>query len=228
MKNKVITIILVLIILGLCGFIVYDKFYNKPVETQKETKIEEETGNLTKEELYDIQEFLSRAGAKDFLKVYFSKTTEIDMNKVLMYNPLHSYNPIKEDRKYYCEIMKLDTCNDEVSFEGDVQLYEKESVANYYKNYTGEDISSLNETFMPKYYSESDNAYFTTHSDAYESTIYVLDGTKNDKNMYYIEYLGTAYVDDEEKSKPVLRKVVLKKSGSSLYGYYFISNKKLK
>ena len=229
MKGKTVAIIILsIIIAGLIGYIIYDKSNEQElaqIQKEKEKDITD-SSSLTDEELFDVQEFLTSNNAKEFLKVYFKKPSEIDMNKVLEYNQLYTKEQAKGDRKYYCEIMNLDTCNDEVPFEGDISLFKKETVENYFKDYTGDTIDGLKKTLMPKYYSEKDDAYFNVTSDAYESTIYVLSGTKN-QNKYYIDYLATAYTDDGKTIKPVERKVVLKKSGGSRYGYYFISNKKL-
>ena len=228
MKNKTLIIILVFIILGLGCYIILDKAIDKEnaeIIKDKEKQIDD-VGKLTDEELFDIQQFLTTNAADNFLKVYFTKPSEIDMDKVLQYNSIYSREQAKGDRKYYCEIMKLETCDTEAPFDGDVSLYQKDKVADYFKDYTGLEIDGIKKSLLPKYYSEKDNAYFNVHSDAYESTIYVLGGIKN-KNQYYIDYLGTGFLDDEEKIKPIPRKVVLKKSGGSRYGYYFVSNKKL-
>ncbi len=228
MKSKTLSIILIIIVLCLSGYIVFDKMIDKEnaeIKKDKEKQLEN-VGSLTSEELYDVQQFLTTSSAQDFLKVYFKKPSEINMNQVLKYNSMRSLEQAKGDRKYYCEVMKLDTCDGEVPFEGDISLYKKETIEDYFKDYTGETIEVLKKSLLPKYYSEKDEAYFNVSSDAYESTIYVLSGTKN-KNLYYVNYLGTAFEDDESTIKPIERKVVLKKSGGSRYGYYFVSNKKL-
>lgn len=222
-SNKGIIIVLIILLIGACGYIAYDKFLvkdeSKSTDNKGKNSVVEKDKNDIKE-LYSFQSFINTSGVGYYLQSEFDDVSKINMEKVIKYNFDFCSKEKKADEDYYWNILGV---HEEAAKNGSINLCSKKELENNFKNLTGKDISILSKDLLPKYYSEQDDAYLFNVSDYYEPQVYVYSLTKNSDGTYLIKYIDSEYDDVVDH-----KELTLKKSDSMFTQYQLVSHKVIK
>lgn len=219
-----LVIILILIVLGLSTYIVYDKVLikeNKQEETNKNTDISKKDSNdlknqekesneintgykngesIIQTDLQNIEDYFKTLKVNAFLEQKYNSITDIQIEELL------KTSGIGIDGKDYCNLIG--------SCEGATLKVTKKDLEEYLQKYTGKNINDFSTINLIHYSKEYDLYVYPSSGPSVPFDINVVSGYVNGDGNYVINYKINVLQEEN-------REVVLKKLEND---YQFISN----